>query len=100
MTRLGSSVSAMIAGITMMGLFGGAFAGDFKDRCVAISLNDTLPSDLSEADVHAVCSCLAEMAQADPAVMDALEPGLDIADFEARMEAAGAAGQDAISACS
>lgn len=77
-----------------------AFAGDFEERCVAISMNDTLPSDMSAADVSAVCSCLAEKAEADPAVMEDLEPGLDIADFEERMASVGGAGQGALDACS
>lgn len=78
---------------------GGAQASDFEARCVAVSQNETLPEGYTEADVQAACACLAAKAEADPAVMADLEPGLGIPDFETRMNSVGPAGGAAIEAC-
>lgn len=91
---------ASIACVSALAAFtASAAASDFEARCVAVSQNETLPEGYTEADVAAACACLAAKAEADPAVMADLEPGLDIPDFETRMSSVGPAGTAAIESC-
>ncbi|MEL7028569.1 MAG: hypothetical protein AAGL49_05010, partial [Pseudomonadota bacterium] len=77
-----------------------AFADDFESRCVEISMNETLPEGLSQADVEAACACLAGQLEENPSLTEEFTAGLEIADYDERVASLSEAGQAAVEACS